>query len=111
MNRAWRGTRWRVTSDPDVRCSTPATRGTADTRGRRSWAGARVVVTGGAGFVGSWTCERLLALGAEVVAVDDLSTGSWENLAHLGGAPGLRRVEQDVCEGLEVDGPVDLVLH
>ena len=77
----------------------------------RSWSGARVVVTGGAGFVGSWTCERLLALGAEVFAVDDLSTGTWENLAHLADAPGLHCIEQDVREGIGVDGPIDVLLH
>jgi dTDP-glucose 4,6-dehydratase len=68
-------------------------------------------VTGGAGFVGSWVCERLLALEAEVVAVDDLSTGSWDNLAHLADRPGLTRLEQDVSDGVPVDGPVDVVLH
>jgi dTDP-glucose 4,6-dehydratase len=73
--------------------------------------GDRVVVTGGAGFLGSWTCERLLADGAEVVAVDSLVTGRRENLAHLEDDPRLTFVEQDVSTGLDVAGPVDLVMH
>ncbi len=80
-------------------------------RGPHAWSGARVVVTGGAGFLGSWTCERLLALGADVVAVDDLSTGCWQNLAHLGDAPRLVRLEHDVCQPLDLAGPVDVLLH
>jgi dTDP-glucose 4,6-dehydratase len=74
-------------------------------------AGSRVVVTGGAGFVGSWTCERLLDLGVEVVCVDNFLTGSWDNLAHLGSRPGLEVVVQDVSDVLEVAGRVDAVLH
>ena len=74
-------------------------------------AGKRVVVTGGAGFVGSWLCERLLRLGARVVCVDDFSTGSPRVLQHLDGCPGFALLEQDVSAGLEVDGPVDAVFH
>ncbi len=76
-----------------------------------AWDGRRVVVTGGAGFVGSWVCERLLDLGADVVCVDNFATGSWENLRHLQGELGLHVVEQDVCDGLEVAGAVDYVMH
>jgi dTDP-glucose 4,6-dehydratase len=72
---------------------------------------ARVVVTGGAGFLGSWLCERLLTDGAEVVAVDSLITGRRENLAHLASHPRLEFVEADVTTGLDVPGPVDLVAH
>ena len=57
--------------------------------GPTPWAGTRAVVTGGAGVVGAWLCERLLELGAEVVCVDDLSIGRLENLEHLAGEPGL----------------------
>ena len=79
---------------------------------RRRWgAGDRVVVTGGAGFLGSWTCERLLADGAEVVAVDSLLTSRAGNVAHLVDHPRFTFLEQDVSVGLDVDGPVDLVLH
>jgi dTDP-glucose 4,6-dehydratase len=71
----------------------------------------RVVVTGGAGFVGSWVCERLLDLGAEVVCVDNFVTGAPGNLAHLDGRGPLSVVTADVSTGLEVDGDVDWVLH
>ncbi len=71
----------------------------------------RVVVTGGAGFVGSWTCERLLDLGADVVCVDNFLTGSRQNLRTLEGRSGFQAVDQDVSTGLTVDGEVSLVLH
>src|SRR4051794_17666728 len=73
--------------------------------------GSRVVVTGGAGFVGSWVCERLLDLGAEVVCVDCFLTGSRANLAGLVGRPGFTLLEQDLSVGLDVDGRVDHLLH
>jgi dTDP-glucose 4,6-dehydratase len=72
-----------------------------------------VVVTGGAGFVGSWVCERLLADGNTVTCVDNLATGLVENCAHLTGHEGFRFVVADVCEPLDplVEEPVDLVMH
>ena len=79
--------------------------------GPRPWPGTRAVVTGGAGFVGSWLCERLLELGAEVVCVDDLCTGSLENLEHLAGESGLTVLRQDVSAPFTVDGRVDWVFH
>jgi len=71
----------------------------------------RAVVTGGAGFVGSCLCERLLDLGVHVVCVDNFVTGSPDNIAPLLGRPGFSVWQQDVSEGLEVPGPVDWVLH
>jgi dTDP-glucose 4,6-dehydratase len=71
----------------------------------------RVVVTGGAGFVGSWLCERLVELGADVVCVDNFVTGSTDNVADLLDRPGFTLSAQDVSEGLEVEGPVDWMLH
>ena len=76
-----------------------------------SWSGTRVVVTGGAGFVGSWMCERLLDLEAEVVCVDNLLTGSADNLRELRDRAGFSCLEQDISTGLDVDGEVDAVLH
>ncbi|WP_238993678.1 UDP-glucuronic acid decarboxylase family protein [Nocardioides caldifontis] len=73
--------------------------------------GRRVVVTGGAGFVGSWVCERLIDLDAEVVAVDNFLTGTPDNVRHLEHEPGFSLVRRDVCAGLEVEGEVDVVLH
>ncbi|WP_431902207.1 NAD-dependent epimerase/dehydratase family protein [Amycolatopsis thermoflava] len=67
------------------------------------------VVTGGAGFVGSHLCDRLLARGMRVTCVDNLSTGRADNIAHLHGD--FRFVEADVARGLDITGHVDLVLH
>jgi len=71
----------------------------------------RAVVTGGAGFVGSWLCERLLDMGLDVVCVDNFVTGSRDNIAELLRRSGFSVLEQDVSAGLPVDGPVDWVLH
>ena len=72
---------------------------------------ARVVITGGAGFLGSHLATLLVGRGDEVVAVDDLSSGSVVNLAHLADHERFTFVEQDVSRGLPVDGPVDGVVH
>jgi dTDP-glucose 4,6-dehydratase len=72
---------------------------------------ARVVVTGGAGFLGSHLCERLLRRGSEVVVLDNLLTGSMDNVAHLLSNPGFSFHRRDVTEYLDVEGPVDAVLH
>ncbi|RCV47855.1 UDP-glucuronic acid decarboxylase family protein [Marinitenerispora sediminis] len=71
----------------------------------------RAVVTGGAGFVGSHLCERLLERGSEVVCVDNFATGSPRNVRHLSAAPGFRLVEADVTRPLADTGPVDTVFH
>ncbi|WP_245644610.1 UDP-glucuronic acid decarboxylase family protein [Nocardioides jensenii] len=71
----------------------------------------RVVVMGGAGFLGSHLCERLVGEGHEVVAVDNFITGSESNVEHLSGTPLFSLVEADVSAGLPVEGPVDAVLH
>ena len=71
----------------------------------------RVLVTGGAGFLGSHVCDRLLAEGHEVVAMDNLLTGNMHNLAHLEDVRRFRFVRHNVAEYIFVDGPVDAVLH
>ena len=71
----------------------------------------RVVVTGGAGFLGSHLCERLLDDGCEVLAIDNFLTGTPDNVAHLMGRPGFCLQRCDVVEFVHVPGPVDLVLH
>lgn len=73
--------------------------------------GRRIVVTGGAGFIGSHLCDALLARGDRVVCVDDLSTGSRANISHLLDAPGFEFLVTDVSRGLAVDGHVHGVLH
>jgi dTDP-glucose 4,6-dehydratase len=70
----------------------------------------RVLVTGGAGFIGSHLCEFLLARDAEVVCMDNLLTGSIENVARLTD-PRFTFVKHDVTNYIHVDGPLDYVLH
>ena len=69
------------------------------------------VVTGGAGFLGSHLCDRLLAEGHRVTAIDNLITGDIKNIAHLIGNENFRFVKHDVTEYIFVDGPVDFILH
>ncbi len=72
---------------------------------------ARVLVTGGSGFLGSHLCDLLLAQGDEVVAVDNLVTGDRRNLAHLEGNPSFSWLEHDITRPLEVDGPLDRIYN
>jgi dTDP-glucose 4,6-dehydratase len=69
------------------------------------------VVFGGAGFVGSWLCERLVADGARVVAVDNLCTGAERNLAALRAETRFEFVNHDVTAPLDVPGAVDFVFN
>jgi len=69
------------------------------------------VVTGGAGFLGSHLCDRLLAEGCTVIAIDNLVTGDTENISHLMGNPNFRFVKHDVTEYIFIDGPVEYILH
>jgi dTDP-glucose 4,6-dehydratase len=71
----------------------------------------RVLVTGAAGFLGSHLCDRLLAQGYRVVAMDNYLTGAAANLAHLERHPGFQFVRQDVTNFIELAGPLDGVLH
>jgi dTDP-glucose 4,6-dehydratase len=71
----------------------------------------KVVITGGSGFLGSHLCDRLLAEGAEVVCVDNFLTGRKDNVQHLLADRSFSLVDADVSERLEVEGPVDAVLH
>jgi len=71
----------------------------------------RAVVTGGAGFIGSHLCERLLAEGGDVVCVDNFLTSGLHNIEHLMQHPRFLFSYGDVCQGLDVDGPVDAVFH
>ena len=72
---------------------------------------ARAVVTGGAGFLGSHLCERLLGEGMEVICLDNLLTGSLANIEHLFGHEGFVFVKVDVTDFIHVPGPVRFVLH
>ena len=71
----------------------------------------RVVITGGAGFLGSHLCEMMLEKGWEVLCLDNLVTGSDSNVSHLLANPKFRFARQDVSRYIEVAGPVEAILH
>jgi dTDP-glucose 4,6-dehydratase len=72
---------------------------------------ARILVSGGAGFVGSHLCRRLRERGDAVVCVDNLCTGDRRNVADLDGSAAFQFVRHDVTAPLDLDGPLDAVLH
>ena len=72
---------------------------------------ARIVVTGGAGFIGSHLCERFLSDGDEVVCIDNLLTGERDNIAPLLASPAFSFFDQDITNYVYVSGPVDAILH
>ena len=71
----------------------------------------RILITGGAGFLGSHLCENYLNKGCEVVAVDNLLTGRLENIGHLFENPRFKFIKLDVTNYLHVPGKLDLVMH
>ncbi|NYH54774.1 MULTISPECIES: NAD-dependent epimerase/dehydratase family protein [Nocardiopsis] len=71
----------------------------------------KALVTGGAGFIGSHLCERLLERGTHVVCLDNFATGRAENVGHLAGHPRFELREADITEPLALDEPVDTVFH
>ncbi|MCY3488589.1 MAG: SDR family oxidoreductase [Bacteroidetes bacterium] len=71
----------------------------------------RTLITGGAGFLGSHLCDRLLDDGHEVVCMDNFLTGSPDNISHLTGHPRFSFLEHDVTEYITIEGPLDYVLH
>jgi dTDP-glucose 4,6-dehydratase len=71
----------------------------------------RVLITGAAGFLGSHLCDRFLTEGHEVVGMDNLITGTADNIAHLFGRPGFHFIEHNVTEYMYVEGPLDGILH
>jgi len=71
----------------------------------------RVLITGGAGFLGSHLSDRFLAEGHTVIAMDNLITGTTDNIAHLIGHERFSFVKHDVTNYIYVDGPLDAILH
>ncbi len=73
--------------------------------------GRRVLITGGAGFLGSHLCDHLLGRGFRVICVDNFLTGSPDNIAHLTGHPRFQFLRHDVTQDLYIHGPLFAVLH
>ncbi|GIV68274.1 MAG: SDR family oxidoreductase [Caldilinea sp.] len=71
----------------------------------------RILVTGGAGFLGSHLCDRLLAEGHDVIAMDNLITGTTDNIAHLAGNRRFQFIHHDVTNYIYIKGPLDAILH
>jgi dTDP-glucose 4,6-dehydratase len=71
----------------------------------------RIVITGGAGFLGRHLCLKMLSLGHEVLCVDNLLTGRRQNIEEFEQNPGFRFVLQDVTAPLQIEGPVNAVIH
>jgi dTDP-glucose 4,6-dehydratase len=71
----------------------------------------RILITGGAGFIGSHLCDRFLAEGHDVVCLDNLLTGSTDNIAHLAGNRRFSFIHHDVTNYIFVEGKIDAILH
>ncbi|MFQ5813621.1 MAG: UDP-glucuronic acid decarboxylase family protein, partial [Anaerolineae bacterium] len=71
----------------------------------------RILITGGAGFIGSHLCDRFLAEGHQVIAMDNLSTSTIDNIAHLADRDGFSFIKHDVTNYIYVEGHLDAILH
>jgi dTDP-glucose 4,6-dehydratase len=86
------------------------TRRTARTPKARTNRRRRVLITGGAGFIGSHLCDHFLAKGFEVICVDNLLTGSTDNIVHIR-SPHFQFIDLDITRYIYVEGPIDYILH
>ena len=71
----------------------------------------RMLITGGAGFLGSHMCDLMIAEGHQVICMDNFLTGRPENIAHLIGNPQFELIDYDVTNYIHVNGPLDFILH
>jgi dTDP-glucose 4,6-dehydratase len=79
--------------------------------GKRKGDTMRVLITGGAGFLGSHLCDLFLELGHDVIAMDNLITGNVDNIAHLAGRDDFQFIKHDVTDYIYVPGQLDAILH
>lgn len=73
--------------------------------------GKRVLITGGAGFLGSHLCDRAIKEGFEVIAMDNLITGDLKNIEHLFPLKSFQFYDHDVTKFIHIPGPLDYILH
>ena len=71
----------------------------------------RILITGGAGFLGSHLCDRFIEDGHYVICMDNLITGNMNNIAHLFGNPNFKFIKYDVTEYIYVEDELDYILH
>jgi len=71
----------------------------------------RILITGGAGFIGSHLADRLIGEGHSVIAIDNLATGHTRNIEHLAGHERFKFIKHDVTEYMYIEGPVEVILH
>ena len=83
----------------------------ADLKGREPKAPRRILITGGAGFIGSQLCDRHIEAGDHVICMDDLSTGRAENIAHLTSHRNFEFIQHDVTEPYDIDGSLDVIYN
>ena len=76
-----------------------------------SFQGQRVLVTGGAGFLGSWICESLINMQADVICLDNFASGLRSNIAHLMDSSRFHFIEHDISEPISFEDRLDLVIH
>lgn len=70
-----------------------------------------ILLTGGAGFIGSHLCDFLIGKGNRIICLDNLITGKTDNIAHLMDNPDFKFIRHDVTTHIDIDGPVDFILH
>ncbi len=79
--------------------------------GKITFEDERVLITGGAGFLGSWMCDVLLRMGADVICLDNLSSGLKSNISHMINLEEFQFIEHDISEPIHLKGKIDLVIH
>jgi UDP-glucuronate decarboxylase len=76
-----------------------------------NFSGKNILITGGAGFLGSWTCDVLVRMGANIICVDNLASGLSSNISHLLQEDSFKFIEHDISKPLYIDEKLDIVMH
>lgn len=86
-------------------------RNLGDIFGSRSIEGKNILVTGGAGFLGSWICEVLVEQQASIICLDNLVSGLKANISHLIDNRNFKFIQHDITQPIFFDDPIDVVMH